>query len=63
MVLCETPNNVNVWLSDPDTHPVVSQVLRIYHAEKHRLEADAPQPPWAESDDAMDAESSSSSQC
>ena len=37
MVLCETPNNVNVWLSDPETHAVVSQILRIYHAEKHRI--------------------------
>ncbi|RXG59044.1 Ubiquitin-associated domain-containing protein 1 [Armadillidium vulgare] len=37
MVLCETPSNINVWLSDPETHPVVSQILRIYHLEKHRL--------------------------
>jgi len=37
MMLFESPNNANMWLSDPDTHPVVSQVLRIYHAEKHSL--------------------------
>lgn len=37
MMLYESPNNANMWLSDPDTHPVVSQVLRIYHAEKHSL--------------------------
>ena len=38
MVLCENPNNVNVWLSDQETHAVVSQILRIYHAEKHRID-------------------------
>ncbi|XP_068237784.1 ubiquitin-associated domain-containing protein 1 [Palaemon carinicauda] len=37
MMLFESPTNANMWLSDPDTHPVVSQVLRIYHAEKHSL--------------------------
>ncbi|KAK4315357.1 hypothetical protein Pmani_013411 [Petrolisthes manimaculis] len=37
MMLYESPNNANMWLSDPDTHPVVSQVIRIYHAEKHSL--------------------------
>ncbi|XP_076064719.1 ubiquitin-associated domain-containing protein 1-like isoform X2 [Oratosquilla oratoria] len=37
MALHENPSNANMWLSDPDTHPVVSQVLRIYHAEKHSL--------------------------
>lgn len=42
MMLFESPNNANMWLSDPDTHPVVSQVLRIYHAEKHCLSHNRP---------------------
>ncbi|XP_042224810.1 ubiquitin-associated domain-containing protein 1-like isoform X2 [Homarus americanus] len=42
MMLYESPNNANMWLSDPDTHPVVSQVLRIYHAEKHSLSQSRP---------------------
>ena len=37
MALCENPNNANVWLSDPDTHPIISQILRIYHFEKHSV--------------------------
>ena len=35
MSLSENPSNANVWLSDPDTHPLVSQLLRVYHAEKY----------------------------
>lgn len=45
MMLYENPNNANMWLSDPDTHPVVSQIIRIYHAEKHSL--GRPPPPDA----------------
>lgn len=60
MMLYESPTNANMWLSDPDTHPVVSQVLRIYHAEKHSLSQHR-QPPPASSSSAQSTTSNSSS--
>jgi len=36
--LVENPSSANHWLSDPDTAPLLSQIFRIYHAEKHSLQ-------------------------
>lgn len=60
MMLFESPNNANMWLSDPDTHPVVSQVLRIYHAEKHSLNPSRPRVGAAASKESASKNSSSS---
>lgn len=61
MMLYESPNNANMWLSDPDTHPVVSQILRIYHAEKHSLNQNRVAAPAASNSTESSASNSSSS--
>ncbi len=33
--MLENPSNTQQWLSDPDTGPMLIQISRIYHAEKH----------------------------
>jgi Kip1 ubiquitination-promoting complex protein 2 len=35
--LIEEPNSTGKWLNDPETSPVLSQIFRIYHAEKHAV--------------------------
>uniref|UniRef100_T1IS82 UBA domain-containing protein n=1 Tax=Strigamia maritima TaxID=126957 RepID=T1IS82_STRMM len=35
--MLENPNTANHWLNDPDTAPLLSQIFRIYHAEKHSI--------------------------
>ncbi|XP_054718011.1 ubiquitin-associated domain-containing protein 1-like [Uloborus diversus] len=35
--MLENPTSACRWLSDPDTAPILSQIFRIYHAEKHSL--------------------------
>lgn len=45
MMWYDSPTHPSMWLSDPDTHPFVSQVIRIYHAEKHSLNQNRVPPP------------------
>ena len=33
--MLENPSNTQQWLNDPDTGPMLIQISRIYHAEKH----------------------------
>ena len=33
--MLENPNNTQQWVNDPDTGPMLIQISRIYHAEKH----------------------------
>lgn len=41
--LLEEPNSMGRWLNDSETAPVLSQVFRIYHSEKHAISTtDAP---------------------
>lgn len=37
LALCENPNNANLWLSDPDTSPVVNLLLKSYHEERYNV--------------------------
>jgi hypothetical protein len=36
--LLENRNSVNIWMNDPDASPVLTQIFKIYHAEKHALQ-------------------------
>jgi hypothetical protein len=36
--LLENPNSANIWMNDPDASPVLSQIFKIYQAEKHALQ-------------------------
>lgn len=40
--MLENPSSTTRWLSDPDTTPVLSQIFRIYHAEKHSMQLSRP---------------------
>lgn len=40
--MLENPSSTARWLSDPDTTPVLSQIFRIYHAEKHSVQLSRP---------------------
>lgn len=40
--MLENPNSACRWISDPDTAPILSQIFRIYHAEKHSLQLARP---------------------
>ncbi|GFV39070.1 ubiquitin-associated domain-containing protein 1 [Trichonephila clavipes] len=42
--MLENPTSACRWLSDPDTAPILSQIFRIYHAEKHSLQLARPFP-------------------
>ncbi|XP_035209110.1 ubiquitin-associated domain-containing protein 1-like isoform X2 [Stegodyphus dumicola] len=42
--MLENPTSACRWLSDPDIAPVLSQIFRIYHAEKHSLQLARPFP-------------------
>ncbi|XP_049815855.1 ubiquitin-associated domain-containing protein 1 isoform X1 [Schistocerca nitens] len=42
--MLENPSNTNVWINDPDAAPVLSQIFKTYHTEKHVLQpTDVPQ--------------------
>ena len=36
--MLETPSSANMWINDPDASPVLSQIFKTYHAEKHALQ-------------------------
>jgi Kip1 ubiquitination-promoting complex protein 2 len=36
--MLESPSSVNMWINDPDASPVLSQIFKTYHAEKHALQ-------------------------
>lgn len=36
--MLENANSATHWLNDPDTAPLLSQIFKIYHAEKHSLQ-------------------------
>lgn len=61
MMWYDSPTHPSMWLSDPDTHPFVSQVIRIYHAEKHSLNQSRLPPPGASSATSTDSSTSNSS--
>ncbi|XP_067001882.2 ubiquitin-associated domain-containing protein 1 [Anabrus simplex] len=33
--MLENPGSANMWINDPDASPVLSQIFKTYHAEKH----------------------------
>lgn len=35
--MIETPASTNVWINDPEVSPVLSQISKTYHAEKHAI--------------------------
>ncbi|XP_070523176.1 ubiquitin-associated domain-containing protein 1 isoform X3 [Cardiocondyla obscurior] len=35
--MIETPASANVWINDPEISPVLSQISRTYHTEKHAI--------------------------
>ncbi|XP_014481319.1 PREDICTED: ubiquitin-associated domain-containing protein 1 [Dinoponera quadriceps] len=35
--MIESPTSTNVWINDPEVSPVLSQISRTYHAEKHAI--------------------------
>ncbi|XP_043481062.1 ubiquitin-associated domain-containing protein 1 [Leptopilina heterotoma] len=36
--ILETPSSTNLWINDPEVSPVLSQIFKTYHAEKHALD-------------------------
>ncbi|PNF36614.1 Ubiquitin-associated domain-containing protein 1 [Cryptotermes secundus] len=36
--LLENPSSANIWMNDPDASPVLTQIFKIYQAEKHALQ-------------------------
>ena len=54
--MLENPGNTQQWLNDPDTGPMLIQISRIYHAEKHAAKVSS-----ASSSSSSAAASSSSS--
>jgi Kip1 ubiquitination-promoting complex protein 2 len=36
--MLESPSSANKWINDPDASPVLSQIFKTYHAEKHALQ-------------------------
>lgn len=36
--MLENPNSANVWINDPDASPVLSQIFKTYHSEKHAIQ-------------------------
>uniref|UniRef100_A0A0N7ZB13 UBA domain-containing protein n=1 Tax=Scylla olivacea TaxID=85551 RepID=A0A0N7ZB13_SCYOL len=61
MMWYDSPTHPSMWLSDPDTHPFVSQVIRIYHAEKHSLNRGRLSQPAVSSATSTDSSASNSS--
>ncbi|XP_029054167.2 ubiquitin-associated domain-containing protein 1 isoform X3 [Osmia bicornis bicornis] len=35
--ILETPVSINMWLSDPEVSPILNQIIKTYHAEKHAI--------------------------
>lgn len=35
--MIETPASANVWINDPEISPVLSQISKTYHTEKHTI--------------------------
>jgi hypothetical protein len=36
--MLESPRSANMWFNDPDAAPVLSQIFKTYHAERHALQ-------------------------
>jgi hypothetical protein len=36
--MLESPSSASNWINDPDASPVLSQIFKTYHAEKHALQ-------------------------
>lgn len=36
--MVESPRSANMWFNDPDAAPVLSQIFKTYHAERHTLQ-------------------------
>ena len=36
--MLESPRSANMWFNDPDASPVLSQIFKTYHAERHALQ-------------------------
>ncbi|XP_033220457.1 ubiquitin-associated domain-containing protein 1 [Belonocnema kinseyi] len=36
--ILETPSSTNLWINDPEVSPVLSQIFKTYHAEKHAID-------------------------
>nr|CAD7395829.1 unnamed protein product [Timema poppensis] len=36
--MLENPSCANMWINDPDASPILSQIFKTYHAEKHALQ-------------------------
>ncbi|XP_012270240.1 ubiquitin-associated domain-containing protein 1 [Orussus abietinus] len=35
--MLETPSTANIWINDPEASPVLSQIFKTYHSEKHAI--------------------------
>ncbi|XP_015521916.2 ubiquitin-associated domain-containing protein 1 [Neodiprion pinetum] len=35
--MLESPMSANIWINDPEASPVLSQIFKTYHAEKHAI--------------------------
>lgn len=35
--ILETPSSTSVWINDPEVSPVLSQIFKTYHSEKHAI--------------------------
>lgn len=35
--MLETPTSTNIWANDPEVSPILTQIFRTYHSEKHAL--------------------------
>ncbi|KAK0166474.1 hypothetical protein PV328_004894 [Microctonus aethiopoides] len=35
--ILETPSSTSIWINDPEVSPVLSQIFKTYHAEKHAI--------------------------
>ncbi|RWS02416.1 ubiquitin-associated domain-containing protein 1-like isoform X1 [Dinothrombium tinctorium] len=58
--LIEEPNSTARWLSDAETSPVLSQIFRIYHSEKHAGDDPLSITPESENMISINADSASS---
>lgn len=35
--ILETPSSTSIWINDPEVSPVLSQIFKTYHSEKHAI--------------------------
>ena len=35
--MIETPASANIWINDPEIAPVLNQISKTYHTEKHAI--------------------------